>query len=180
MQSNKSKIIFIVGGARSGKSSFALKLASPFNEKAYIATAEPLDYEMEERIQKHKKQRGKDWDLYEEPISLSETLKKVMGKYQCIVIDCLTLWLSNLLTRQEDNNLFKEEREKFIDVLCSFQETYNMLLIIISNEVGMGIVPDNEISRRFRDWAGLLNQKIADLANEVYITISGLEIKIKG
>lgn len=180
MKSNKSRIIFIVGGARSGKSSLALKLASTFNEKAYIATAEPLDSEMEERIENHKKERGRDWDLYEEPISIGERLKKITEKYQCIVLDCLTLWLSNLLTMQKDDNLFKEEFERFIDALSSFKETYGTLLIIISNEVGMGIVPDNVLSRRFRDWAGLLNQKVANIANEVYLTVSGLQIKIKG
>ncbi|MCX7913425.1 MAG: bifunctional adenosylcobinamide kinase/adenosylcobinamide-phosphate guanylyltransferase [Thermodesulfovibrionales bacterium] len=180
MLSEKSKLVFIIGGARSGKSSLALKVASPYDKKAYIATAEPLDREMEERILNHKKQRGEGWDLYEEPIRLVDTLKIAFKKYQCIVIDCLTLWLSNILIRQREDLFLKNEIDRFIDILHLFCETYGMVLIIVSNEVGMGIVPDNELSRRFRDLAGLLNQRVANMADEVYLSISGLEIKIKG
>ncbi len=95
---NSRKVIFITGGARSGKSSFALKEASGITgEKAYIATAEALDDEMRERIEQHKKQRGKDWDTYEEPIKIGGLVRDIGNKYNVIVLDCLTLWLSNLM-----------------------------------------------------------------------------------
>ncbi len=181
MTHHKSKIIFITGGARSGKSSLALKPASLYSgKKAYIATAEPLDPEMEERINKHRRQRGNDWDVFEEPIKIADCIKLTMGKYPFIVLDCLTIWVSNLLTRQNDEKTIETELERFITALNLFRDTFDSQLIIVSNEIGMGIVPDNTLSRRFRDMAGVLNQKVADIADEAYLAVSGLPLKIKG
>lgn len=181
MSEYKGGIIFITGGARSGKSTFALKLASS-NEgkKAYIATAEPLDPEMEERIDKHREQRGNDWSVFEESIKIGDSIKEIMGEYSLIVLDCLTLWVSNLLTRQNDEKTIETELERFIAALKLFQNTAGSQLIIVSNEVGLGIVPDNALSRRFRDIAGMLNQKVAEIADEAYLVVSGLPLKIKG
>jgi adenosylcobinamide kinase/adenosylcobinamide-phosphate guanylyltransferase len=168
------KIIFITGGTRSGKSSFAMAETSRINgKKAYIATAEALDEEMRQRIENHKRQRGNDWVTYEEPLKLAEVIKEIEGKYSVILIDCLTLWLSNIM--HTDLNI-KAEIEHLISslVTCRFS-----LVIIVSNEVGMGIVPYNELSRKFRDMAGLLNQKIAETSDEVYIVVAGIPVKIK-
>ncbi|MBI5198482.1 MAG: bifunctional adenosylcobinamide kinase/adenosylcobinamide-phosphate guanylyltransferase [Nitrospirae bacterium] len=175
----KRKIIFIIGGARSGKSDFALEEASGISgKKAYIATAEALDEEMRERIEEHKKKRGEDWDTYEEPLKISEVIKKIGGKYEVIILDCLTLWLSNLM---QDNCNSDREIENLIDTLeGSKLQAPNTELFIVSNEVGMGIVPENEIARRFRDMAGILNQKVAEISDEVYLIAAGIPVKIKG
>ena len=181
MSADRSRIILITGGARSGKSSLALKPASLSPcKKAYLATGEPLDPEMLERIDKHKMQRGKDWDLLEEPIKIGNAIERLMGEYSMIVLDCLTLWVSNLLTRQNDEIAIEREYQNFMAALKLFQSTEGSRLIIVSNEVGMGIVPDNTLSRRFRDIAGTLNQRVAEIADEVYLAVSGIPLKIKG
>ncbi len=192
------KIIFITGGARSGKSSFALNEASKVKgKKAYIATAEALDEEMKLRIENHKKDRGSAWDTYEEPLHVSNVLSKIDNKYEAVVLDCLTLWLSNILlrTQKTDNRTCLPDRQAQTTE-ASIQELVNTLkqqedssvcdlgsglsvLYIVSNEVGMGIVPDNPLAREFRDLAGSLNQKIAALADEVYLVAAGIPIKIK-
>lgn len=167
------KIIFITGGARSGKSSFALKEALKIKgTKAYIATALALDEEMKERIERHKKDRGDDWDTYEEPLRISDVIKKIKGEYEAVVLDCLTLWLSNLIHAEVN---VKSEIESFISSLV----TRHSSLFIISNEVGMGIVPENELAREFRDMAGLLNQRVAEISDEVYLVVTGIPVKIK-
>lgn len=186
------KIIFITGGARSGKSTYALKDASTVSgNKAYIATAEALDEEMRDRIENHKKQRGKDWDTYEEPLRIAEVIQKIEGKYTAIVIDCLTLWLSNLLIRIQNTEhrtqTIEMEIVGFLDSLSRFKDSPVCglgsgfcVLYIVSNEVGMGIVPENEMARRFRDMAGILNQKVAEISDEVYLLIAGIPMGIKG
>jgi len=183
------KITFITGGARSGKSSFALKTASALDgQKAYLATAEAFDQEMKERIFKHKKERGVTWDTHEEPIKIADTLKGMTDRYDVVVLDCLTLWLSNLVCNNMDCD---KEIDNFIAVLKNIsaipesplRQTQNSefcKLFIVSNEVGMGIVPENELARRFRDFAGILNQKAAEIADEVYLVTAGIPMKIKG
>jgi adenosylcobinamide kinase/adenosylcobinamide-phosphate guanylyltransferase len=172
----KRKIVFITGGARSGKSSFALNEASKAKgQKAYIATAEALDDEMKERIKNHKKDRGSAWDTYEEPLNVAGVLSKIDNRYGAVVLDCLTLWLSNIMHKSDN----PEEGIKVLtDALKSLKEA--SVIYIVSNEIGMGIVPDNELAREFRDLAGFLNQEVAGLADEVYLVASGIPIKIKG
>ncbi len=181
-------ITFIIGGARSGKSSFALNLANNYTsakevvrgrdtvsrtpKKAYIATAQALDDEMKERIEKHKKERLSDWITFEEPLNIAALIKVLQDKYDVILLDCLTLWLSNLLF----SNRAVEEDIKYF---CLSLATCHSSLFIVSNEVGMGIVPDNGLSRRFRDLSGYLNQKVAEIADEVYLVTAGIPIKIK-
>lgn len=169
----EKNIIFILGGARSGKSSFALNEASKIKgQKAYIATAEALDSEMQQRIEEHKRNRGNDWDTFEEPIEIVSLIKDIHKKYDVILIDCLTLWLSNLM---HSNKKIENEIQSF----CSSLFTVHCSLFTVSNEVGMGIVPDNEVARRFRDFAGFLNQKISEIADEVYLVTAGIPVKIK-
>ncbi len=176
-----NRIIFIIGGARSGKSSFALSEASKTKGlKAYIATAEVLDNEMRGRIERHKKSRGDQWDTYEEPLKIDTILTGMKNKYSVIVLDCLTLWLSNVLlrSRQPENAI-----NEFLSVLIKFKNsslvTHHSSLFIVSNEVGMGIVPDNRLARRFRDLAGWLHQEVAEVAHKVYMVTAGIPVKIK-
>jgi len=181
-----AKIIFIIGGARSGKSSFALNEASKVEgRKAYIATAEAFDEEMKERIEKHKRERGDEWDTYEEPIGIAPLVKDIHKKYDVILIDCLTLWVSNLMHKSKQP---EDEIDKLINILAGSSGSnglnglsgLNRLnIFIVSNEVGMGIVPDNEMARRFRDLVGLLNQRVAEIADEVYQVTTGIPMKIK-
>ncbi|HWR59734.1 MAG TPA: bifunctional adenosylcobinamide kinase/adenosylcobinamide-phosphate guanylyltransferase [Thermodesulfovibrionales bacterium] len=175
MAGAKKQTIFIIGGARSGKSFFALKEAAKTKgKKAYIATGEALDEEMSVRIEKHKKQRGTDWDTFEEPLRIAHVIKKIRGKYKAIVIDCLTLWLSNMI----HSNL--ETDSEVENLISSLRSGYRASRIyIVSNEVGMGIVPDNELARRFRDLAGILNREIAEVSDEVYLMTAGIALKIK-
>lgn len=170
-------ITFVTGGARSGKSAFALLEASGREgRKAYVATAEALDEEMNDRIQKHKTQRGDDWDTYEEPLNIADILFNIKDRYTTILLDCLTLWLSNtLLTSQQP----EERIDAFIDRLDSLNSVDGLHLYIVSNEVGMGIIPDNSLSRRFRDLAGTLNQRVAALADDVNLVIAGIPVRIK-
>ena len=169
-------IVFITGGARSGKSSFALKEASKVpGRKAFIATAEPLDEEMRRRIKMHKKARGPEWETFEEPRELASLIKRLKGRYRALVIDCLTLWLSNIMRKQTET-LIKKDLEELIGTV----RKTGSVLYIVSNEVGMGIVPANASARRFRDLAGIMNRKVADIADEVYMVVSGIPMKIKG
>jgi adenosylcobinamide kinase/adenosylcobinamide-phosphate guanylyltransferase len=198
------KITFVIGGARSGKSSFVLNEVSEMKgSKAYIATGEALDDEMQDRIRKHKEDRGQEWDSYEEPVNIAELISKIKDKYEIVVIDCLTLWLSNVLIRQQSTenrsqnlptgqagtdvriqttekhiNDLIETLNKLKNSVCSLESGF-CNLYIVSNDVGMGIVPENPLAREFRDLTGFLNQKVAEVADEVYMVTAGIPIKIK-
>ena len=178
------KITFITGGARSGKSSFALKEASKAKgRKAYIATAEALDGEMKDRIEKHKLERSDEWNTYEEQIKVSDVLGDIKGQYGAVLLDCLTLWLSNVLLHAEmDAQKHKSPEDsinEFIAGLTGLADTGGCALYIVSNEVGMGIVPENKLARKFRDLAGTLNRKVAEIADEVYLVTAGIPLQIK-
>lgn len=168
------KITFIIGGARSGKSSFAIKEANKLKgRKAYIATAQALDEEMKERIERHRQQRDEGWDTYEEPLNIASLINNIQHKYNIILIDCLTLWLSNLMHKGVD--IGKEIESLILSLI-----TPHSLLFIVSNEVGMCIVPENKLAREFRDLAGFLNQRMAEIADEVYLVTAGIPVRIKG
>ena len=169
------KITFILGGARSGKSTYALELARKYKKVAFIATCEALDKEMAKRIRLHKESRPRHWDTFEEPKEIEATLKKLTNKYDCIVIDCLTLLVSNLFL----SGLNKKTIEEKISKLIAALKKVNCRVMLVSNEVGMGIVPDNKMARDFRDVAGRANQIVAAEANEVFFMTAGLPLKIK-
>jgi adenosylcobinamide kinase/adenosylcobinamide-phosphate guanylyltransferase len=174
-EATTGKIIFVLGGAKSGKSAFALKKAEAIpGSKAYIATAEPLDDEMRDRIERHRQERGSAWDTVEEPLRIADMIRTASGEYCVFLIDCLTLWLTNILGR--DHNV-EDAINDFLDSLLL--ASHSSLLFVVSNEVGMGIVPDNALSRRFRDLAGRLNQEVAAIADEVYLVTAGIPLKIK-
>lgn len=197
------KLIFITGGARSGKSAFAQKLANGLSKRArlpsplaparhspeakpmadgqadggqvtYIATAQARDKEMELRIKIHRKNRPSHWKTVEREKSIAEILPRVAKKSEVILLDCLTLLISNLLLSGR-KDVLKEIRQ-----LVSKMKEIKTTVLIVSNEVGMGIVPDNRLARRFRDIAGRANQIVAQAADEVYLVVSGIPIKMKG
>lgn len=173
-----NRLILILGGARSGKSRFALERGETLGEeKIFIATARPSDAEMARRIERHRRERPEGWKTLEEPLHLADRLRSMEGKAEIAVIDCLTLWLSNLLTA------VGEDEEKIlgeIDRLVSVARSVNLSIVAVSNEVGLGVVPtDHSLSRLFRDLSGLLHQRWAAEADEVYWMMAGIAVPIK-
>jgi adenosylcobinamide kinase / adenosylcobinamide-phosphate guanylyltransferase len=165
-------VVLITGGARSGKSRRAEARARSFpGRPVYIATAEALDAEMEERIAHHRARRGHDWIEREAPLDLVQALGETDGGGARLV-DCLTLWLSNLLHTGRD---WSHEAT----LLAAELQRQQSPVILVTNEVGLGIVPDNALARTFRDAAGLLNQAIAEVADEVEFVVAGLPMKVK-
>jgi adenosylcobinamide kinase / adenosylcobinamide-phosphate guanylyltransferase len=168
-------IVLVTGGARSGKSSYAEARARELGERRlYIATTEANDEEMRRRIEEHKKRRGDDWAVIEEPLQLAETLLARRAQTDCALVDCLTLWLSNLLLRYND----EYAREK-VQQLVETTRQLDFHLILVTNEVGWSIVPDNSLARQFRDLSGWANQKIAAAANQVILVVAGLPMIVK-
>jgi adenosylcobinamide kinase/adenosylcobinamide-phosphate guanylyltransferase len=171
------KIIFITGGCRSGKSRYALDYANRhFSKKIYLATCEALDGEIAQRIEDHKKMRGPEWQTIEEPIAIVNEIEEYGDKVEVILLDCITLWLSNLLMKWNSDSRIMDEVERFIDVIKQSQTS----LIIVSNEVGMGIVPADPLRRRFRDLSGMISQRIAEVADSVIYMVSGIPLFLKG
>lgn len=177
MKHLKKRITFVIGGCRSGKSAFALDQANSIagNNKYFIATSVPLDMEMELRVEKHQKERGKDWQTIEEPVLIHEKINEYSGRAGVILIDCLTLWLSNLLGHSYDAAGILDLLEKFENALLNCQ----CPVFLVSNEVGLGIVPENKLAREFRDLAGMIHQRMAKLADRVVMTIAGIDVEIK-
>jgi adenosylcobinamide kinase/adenosylcobinamide-phosphate guanylyltransferase len=181
-----NKLHFILGGARSGKSRLAENIAKDAELKGlsvcYLATAQAHDEEMNQRIVQHKSDRPQHWDLLESPLYLAEAIKQALEKSDCVLIDCLTLWLSNCLCH-ENSDFYAEQKAAFIEFLTSFikdESSYkSKQLIFVSNEVGHGIVPMGELSRQFVDQAGWLHQELAALANQVEFVMAGLPITLK-
>ncbi|MBC8391594.1 MAG: bifunctional adenosylcobinamide kinase/adenosylcobinamide-phosphate guanylyltransferase [Deltaproteobacteria bacterium] len=170
--------VFVIGGCRSGKSSYALKLAEEMygNKRAFIATCVPHDEEMETRIERHKQERSPSWETLETPVQIAEIIDAYSPKYDVILVDCLTLWISNLLF--DDNEL--EEVSGYIQRLTQSIKTAQCPVILVSNEVGTGIVPDNKIARFFRDVVGLANQHVAKTCDKVIWMAAGIPVTIKG
>jgi len=165
-------VILITGGARSGKSTRAEARACAFaGRPVYIATAEALDSEMSERIARHRARRGEDWLERETPLELVAALAETDGGGARLV-DCLTLWLSNLLHAGRDWSI---EASALADALGRQRSP----VVLVTNEVGLGIVPDNALAREFRDAAGMLNQMIARVADEVEFVVAGLPMRVK-
>ena len=170
-------MIFITGGCRSGKSRFALNYANKhFSKKLYLATSEVLDEEMVLRVENHKKMRGPEWKTIEEPIKIVDKINEYGDKMEVILLDCITLWLSNLLMRQNSDGKIIDEIYRLTDTIKQSQTSS----IIVSNEVGMGIVPTEPLGRRFRDLSGTANQKIAEVADTVIFMVSGIPVFLKG
>ena len=169
-----TSITLILGGARSGKSAYAEQVAEKNNHpKIYIATAEILDAEMAARVTIHQKRRKNGWETLEVPLTLAENIQNSAYKDSVILVDCLTLWLSNLMHHQLD---ITQQTQLLVEALKNTQAE----VILVSNEVGQGIVPDNALARQFRDYAGILHQQIAAVADRVIFVTAGLPMLLKG
>lgn len=170
-------VTLVTGGARSGKSTFAVQQAQGYSgPRAFIATATACDDEMSQRITRHQEERGHDFVTLEEPYRLAEALATLPNSTQVAVVDCLTVWLGNLLLRGEVQNDTHPE----IDALLETLRAPPCDLIIVTNEVGLGLVPMTEIGRRYRDVAGRTNQRVAAAADRVVLMVSGLSMNLKG
>ena len=168
-------MIFVTGGARSGKSAFALRKASSLAGDAvsFIATAEALDTEMSERIERHKLERNPSWQTLEETLDLESVLER--STHELVVLDCVALWVSNMLLAGASEAAMLEQTAAFITAAARLEKT----VIVVSIEVGMGIVPDNALSRDYRDALGRVNQSFAAASSEAYLLVSGLELRLK-
>lgn len=166
-------LIFILGGARSGKSRFALRLCEDQEAVVFIATALPLDSEMEGRIERHRSERPSYWKTIEEPVNLLKALKDASDS-PCIIIDCLTMWVSNLLERYSDDEIVELAKE-----LSLYSKGLKCAVIAVSNEVGLGIVPEYPLGRRYRDLLGKVNQIFAENADKVFFMIAGIPLELK-
>ena len=165
--------ILVLGGARSGKSAYAEDLALTLSEKPiYLATGRAWDDEMVARISKHKDRRSHQWISIEEPIEVFRTLKDHSDTNTTLLLDCLTLWVTKLMLEERD---VEQEFQVFEAAVRAFKGN----LILVSNEVGMGIVPENKMAREFRDYVGDLHKRIADIANEVYLVVAGIPVTVK-
>ena len=173
-----STLTLITGGVRSGKSRYALELArARGTAKCFLATAEALDEEMSMRIARHRAERGPDFFTLEEPLELAKAIERVQARYDLILIDCLTLWASNLILR------FPNAPEQIASEIKSFLEAVSLKksgFVCVTNEVGLGLIPDHSLGRQFIDTLGSLNQEMARLSDEVVLMVSGIPNSIKG
>ncbi|WP_417787722.1 bifunctional adenosylcobinamide kinase/adenosylcobinamide-phosphate guanylyltransferase [Stutzerimonas xanthomarina] len=169
-------IELILGGARSGKSRLAERLAVESGlAVTYIATSQPLDGEMSERIGHHRARRPASWALIEEPLTLASVLREHARADRCLLVDCLTLWLTNLLMLDDQTRL-TEEREALLECLADLPGR----VLLVSNETGLGVVPLGELTRQYVDEAGLLHQALAERCQRVALTVAGLPMILKG
>lgn len=166
--------VLVLGGARSGKSAFAERLVAETGlSRHYIATGRAWDDEMRERIARHREDRGDGWETHEEPLALAARITDVARADRALLVDCLTLWLTNLMLEERDI------AQEFTGLLSAIALAPGRL-VFVSNEVGLGIVPENRMARDFRDHAGRLHQQVAALVPEVYFVAAGLPLKMKG
>lgn len=183
----KSTIILCSGGARSGKSEFAEQLAvSLKGRKAYVATGQAFDDEMKDRIKKHQLRRGKEWITFEIPLLLHENWEQIKNVSDVILIDCLTMFTSNhvfahgdINTQEDANRIESIILEELRLLLQEINNSNDKTVIFVTNEIGLGIVPENKLARYFRDITGRVNREVASAANKMYLTISGVTIELK-
>lgn len=174
----KNKITFILGGIKSGKSSYAVIQAELFSKKCkssvtYLATCIPEDEEMEKRVAKHKATRPKNWLTIEEPVNLIEALKKI--KSEILIVDCLNIWLSNVLEKNWSENKIIAYIKKF----CSELKNKKITCFVVSNEVGLSLVSPNKTGRLFQNILGKINQVVAKISDDVYFLVAGIPLKLK-
>ena len=177
------RIILVTGGARSGKSSFAEKLALKIGDgrAAYIATAQIFDKEMDFRIKLHQARRGDNWQTFEAPFAAEEKILAAGKNFSAILFDCVTIYISNFLCNEnlDDEKFLYDNLRGLIQRLIDAAKNSEATTIFVTNEVGGGIVPENKLARRFRDLAGLANQMLAAQADKVFLTVAGVAVDIK-
>lgn len=183
----QKKFVFVTGGARSGKSTFAEKLAAESGKKVvYLATATIEDEEMAWRVERHRKRRPSAWEIIEEPYEVARAVSRINSPDKLILIDCLTLFLNNLLIKRNvDKDYFsldEREEEEIINIIKDLGKVICVSpsdIVLVTNEVGWGLVPPYPAGRAYRDLLGIANQRLASLADEVYLVVSGLPVEIK-
>lgn len=169
------RLVFVLGGAASGKSEVALRMARRKGLKAFVATGQGLDEEMSARIARHQATRSSDWTTAEVPVDLIDWLTKQGRAYRTIILDCVTLWLSNL----QGQGVAEEAMMQKVDALLKTMRSTSAMVVVVSNELGLGLVPVEQSVRAFRDVAGRVNQQIAAEADEVHFVISGMPLRVK-
>ena len=180
-------MVLVTGGAKSGKSSFAEKFAAKYENVLYIATAMPFDVEMETKIKNHQIRRPKTWETLECFLEVPKALTELPKEYDCILLDCITLWITNLLFHFGGNDpqkiqyeLVEEKIFKEVNKLAAYCGQSQIPMVMVTNELGYGLVPEHKLNRHFRDIAGRTNQILAEHAKEVYLVVSGIPMRIKG
>lgn len=177
------KIILVMGGARSGKSSFAEKLALKIGggRAAYIATAQLFDDEMKFRVEVHKSRRGENWKTFDAPFNAEEKILEAGKNFDAILFDCVTIYVSNFLCAADldDEKFLYDKLRGLIQKLIDAAKKSDATTIFVTNEVGFGIVPENRLARRFRDLAGLANQMLAAQSEKVFLTVAGVAVDVK-
>lgn len=173
--STSKQITLILGGVRSGKSGFAQKLAKPASAVGYIATAQVTDAEMQAKIERHRQERPNTWRTIEEPLHIDRALVQ-NDHLDVLLVDCLTIFAANLLMMEEDI----QQQAAFVSRLCQALAASRCSVILVSNEVGSGVVPPYPLGRAYRDFLGELNQRIASIADHVVLMVAGLPLALKG
>ena len=175
----EKRLTLILGGVRAGKSTYAQELAGGGGRVLFVATAEAGDREMAARIQAHRESRPAQWDTLEEPLNLAEALARVSGSYDTVLLDCLTLWVSNLLLRGDGHGAssvdIPTEARRLLEAYAAGTSSW----IVVSNEVGLGVVPPTEMGRAYADELGRVNQMVAAAADVVYFMAAGLPLTLK-
>ena len=170
-------LTLVTGGARSGKSRHALEIVKRAERKVFVATAQAFDEEMRRRIERHREEREDSFLTIEQPLDLARALRHIPPNTDAVLIDCLTIWLNNVMHLNGYDAESYDEVESFLGELA-LPRPYE--LVIVANEVGLGLVPDTPLGRRFRDVAGEINQHVARLADQVLFMVSGLPLVVKG
>lgn len=178
------RVVFLVGGARSGKSRLAVAMAESDPEVLFLATARPADEEMRERVARHRRERPDHWETVEEPLALASTIRRRVGDGQTVILDCLTLWVSNLLAELPDSSTSDEGVDPEEAVLARTEGLLSAMgenghrWIVVSNEVGTGLHPDTSLGRTYRDLLGLVNQRVASAADRAYFLVAGQALEL--
>lgn len=168
-------ITLVTGGTRSGKSRYALEAAMAYRRRVFIATALAFDEEMRDRIARHRQERADAFETIESPVDLAGAIRSIPAGAKVALIDCLTVWIGNLLHQCGEQNTWFPQIDEFLEAMKSAPCD----LLVVTNEVGMGIVPDNALARRFRDIAGGVNQRVSAVADRVVLLVSGVAVPIK-
>jgi adenosylcobinamide kinase/adenosylcobinamide-phosphate guanylyltransferase len=172
----RGRVVLIGGGARSGKSRFALERARSLGtRRIFVATAQAFDDEMRDRIARHQIDRGSDFQTIEEPCDLVGALRSAEGRAEVVLVDCLTLWISNLLLADRDDDAILAE----VEALAQYLTRCPQHVVLVTNEVGMGVVPESALGRRFRDLAGSAHQRLVRVADEVHLAAMGMVLRLR-
>lgn len=175
-EQSSRRVVLVLGGVRSGKSHYAQELATRGNRVAFIATAEALDDDMQQRIARHRQERPASWTTFETPVDIDDVLLQCGEKFDTVLIDCLTVWTSNVMQHEGcDVERILARADRLAEVLRKVRSS----VILVTNEVGSGIVPDNELGRTYRDMLGFVNQRVAAAADEVILLVAGCPLVIK-